>query len=182
MSPVHSAAELLDSLLRLGATHLVGIPDNGSAAFFESVRTHPDIHLVTVTREGEAFALASGLWIGGAAPVVAIQNTGLLESGDALRGTSVRMGIPLLCLIGYRGYASMKHHGIDPFKRPDSADTLRRPDVDSTALLTEPTLEAWGIPYAVLEPGQEREIVVAAWNRAIDEDRPVALLLAHATA
>jgi hypothetical protein len=54
--------------------------------------------------------------------------------------------------------------------------------VDSTALLTEPTLEAWGIPYAVLEPGREREMVVAWWNRAIDEDRPVALLLAHATA
>jgi hypothetical protein len=134
-----------------------------------------------VTREGEAFALASGLWIGGGAPVVAIQNTGLLESGDALRGTAVRMGIPLLCLIGYRGYSSMDRSGIDPFHRPDSTHTLRRPDVDSTALLTEPTLEAWGIPYAVMEPGREREMVVATWNRAIDEDRPIALLLAHAT-
>jgi thiamine pyrophosphate-dependent acetolactate synthase large subunit-like protein len=182
MPPVHSAAELLESFLGLGATHLVGIPDNGSAALFESARTHPRIDLVTVTREGEAFALASGLWIGGGAPVVAIQNTGLLESGDALRGTAVRMGIPLLCLIGYRGHASMDRSGIDPFHRPDSTATLRRPDVDSTALLTEPTLEAWGIPHAVMEPGLEKEMVVAAWNRALDEDRPIALLLAHATA
>ena len=182
MPTVHPAAQLLDCLLRLGATHLVGIPDNGSAAFFESARAHPEIDLITVTREGEAFALASGLWIGGAAPVVAIQNTGLLESGDALRGTAVRMGIPLLCLIGYRGHASMERSGIDPFHRPDSTQTLRRPDVDSTALLTEPTLEAWGIPHAVMEPGREREMVTDAWKSAIEQDRPVALLLSHATA
>ena len=181
MNTSHPAAGMLHTLLGLGATHVVGIPDNASAALFEETRRQPGVELVTVTREGEAFALASGLWIGGAAPVVAIQNTGLLESGDALRGTAVRMGIPMLCLFGYRGYASMKRSGVDPFDRPDSTDTLRRPDLDSTALLTKPTLEAWGIPHSVLRPGEEDRMLREAWDRSRAEERPVALLLAHST-
>lgn len=172
---------MLETLSGLGATHVVGVPDNGSAAFFDAVEGHPAMSLVTVTREGEAFAVASGLWIGGAAPVVAIQNTGLLESGDALRGTAVRMGIPLLCLIGYRGYTSMLRSGIDPFDRPDSTETLRRPELDSTALLTEPTLQAWGIPFSLLQPEEEARMLEEAWGRTRAEDRPVALLLCHPT-
>ena len=88
-------------------THVIGLPDNTSAPLFDALQAHPSIRLVTVTREGEAFAIASGLWLGGKRPVVVIQNTGLLESGDALRGTAQRMGVPLLCLIGYRGHASL---------------------------------------------------------------------------
>jgi len=181
METSHSASELLEILQHLGTTHVLGIPDNGSAAFFDRVQAHPDVALVTVTREGEAFAIASGLWIGGASPVVAIQNTGFLESGDALRGTALRMGVPLLCLVGYRGHAKMVRAGIDPFQRPDSIDTLRRPDVDSAALYTEPTMDAWGVPHSILEPGREGEMVTAAWNRARSEERPVALLLTHPT-
>ncbi len=52
--------------------------------------------------------LASGLWLGGALPVVLIQNTGLLEAGDGLRGTASRMGAPILLLITCRGYAKAR--------------------------------------------------------------------------
>lgn len=121
-----SAEGTLEILTRLGATHLLGIPDNGTAPLFDRRRTVPHgLTTLTVTREGEAFAIASGLWLGGARPVVVIQNTGLLESGDALRGTAVRMGVPLLCLIGYRGRASMDRAGEEPIG-PSILTTRRR--------------------------------------------------------
>ena len=41
-----------------------------------------------------------------------MQNTGLLESGDALRGTPLRMGVPLLLLVGVRGQAKLAAHGV----------------------------------------------------------------------
>lgn len=176
-----SARAIADTLRELGATHLLGIPDNGSAALFDLLAREAPPRLVTVTREGEAFGVASGLWMGGASPVVAIQNTGLLESGDGLRGTAVRMGVPLVCLVGYRGYAKMLRAGIDPADLPLDPATLRRSDVDSVALFTEPTLRAWAVPFRILEPGEEAQTITAAWRQAHGEERPVALLMTAPT-
>jgi len=78
------ADRILDVLARLGATHLLGIPDNTTAPLFDDRRaTAFGLDSLIVSREGEAFAIASGLWLGGKRPVVVIQNTGLLESGDS---------------------------------------------------------------------------------------------------
>jgi len=125
---------------------------------------------VTVTREGEAFAVASGLWLGGAHPVVLIQNTGLLESGDSLRGTAMRMGVPLLCLVTYRGYHKLP-------KESDARDVMTRAGVDSVAVVTEPTLDAWRVPYELYRSDDEQPRIARAAARAEAESRPVALLL-----
>lgn len=171
------AALVADTLRDLGATHVLGIPDNGSAPLFDLLRTGSGPRLLTVTREGEAFAIAAGLWMGGSVPVVCIQGTGLLESGDALRGTAVRMGVPLLCLVGYRGYATMRRTGIVPGNTPLDPATLRRADVDSAALHLEPTLDAWGIPWEVLSDREPARHIRATWERALATEHPVALLL-----
>jgi len=85
MADTVTAQAVFDALLGDGMTHIVGVPDNGTAEIFALAAEHGDVGLLTVTREGEALAVASGLWIGGKEPVVVIQNTGLLESGDSLR-------------------------------------------------------------------------------------------------
>ncbi len=176
-NPLPRASVLLAALIDAGASHVIGLPDNGSAALFDLLESNPTVSLLTVTREGEAFAIASGLWLGGQRPVVLIQNTGLLESGDSLRGTAARMGVPLLCLVGYRGYGKMTAREIDPHARPPSRDELTRSDLDSTALLIEPTLRAWGIPYRLYGSDGDAPLVAEAWDRAHREARPVALLL-----
>ena len=171
------AADLLSALIQAGATHLIGIPDNTSAALFSRADAHHRIAVLTVTREGEAFAIASGLWLGGKSPVVVVQNTGLLESGDSLRGTAVRMGVPLLCIVTYRGHGSMIAHAAELENDASNIEILTRSDIDSVALHTEPTLQAWKIPYhRYVEP----ESVTRVWSEATRESRPVALLLSHA--
>ena len=75
------ASALLAEIKKNGVTHVVGVPDNGSRALYEQLWADPDIQVVLVTREGEAFALASGLYLGGAKPLVLIQNTGFFEAG-----------------------------------------------------------------------------------------------------
>jgi hypothetical protein len=175
-----SAAELLDRLEGEGVTHVIGLPDNDTAPLLDLLAEHPRVRLVRVAREGEAFALASGLWLGGAVPFVVIQNTGLLEAGDALRGTASRMGVPLVFLVGYRGFAKMRTAGRDdPRPAGLSRDDLVRPDLDSVALMTEPTLAAWGIPSERLRGAEDRTRVSEAFVRARAEQRPVALLLTH---
>ena len=174
------AGDLLDDLEREGVTHVVGLPDNDTAALFHRLDRHPRVRLVRIAREGEAFALAAGLWLAGATPFVVVQYTGLLESGDALRGTASRMGVPLVVLVGYRGFAKMeaKQRKVGP---PLGEELVAR-DFDSVALMTEPTLQAWGIPAERLDGADQRERVAGAFARARAEERPVALLLTHTLA
>lgn len=170
---------VIRALVRADVTHVVGIPDNTSGPLFSEVPRHPTLRLVTVTREGEAFAIAAGLWLGGASPLVVIQNTGLLESGDALRGTAVRMGAPIPVVVTGRGYAKMAKAGVSPTDER-TPELLTRADVDSTALLTEPTLDAWGVPSSVCRDSDDAVAAISGVvTRAHDEGRPVALVLAR---
>ncbi|MEC9340842.1 MAG: hypothetical protein VX663_05125 [Pseudomonadota bacterium] len=106
-----------------------------------------------------------------------IQNTGQLEAGDALRGTVIRMGIPLLCLIGYRGYRLSFDATAEPRRRPPRTPAnLRAPRYDSAALLTEPTLRAWNLPYRFLDDDPE-QVIAASYREAHRKSGPVALLL-----
>lgn len=167
----------VNALVRAGITHVVGIPDNTSGPLFDTVRRHPTVQLITATREGEAVSLAAGLWLGGARPLVVMQNTGLLEAGDAIRGTAVRMAAPVPMLVTGRGYAKMRRAGVHPTDER-TLESMTRPDVDSTALLTEPTLDAWGIPYGHCGEGDDPTTLIAGTVEATEEQgRPVALIL-----
>ncbi len=157
-----SAEKIVDELKKWNVTHVVGLPDNGTSGIYERLNADPDVDVITVTREGEAFAIASGLYVGGKQPVVVIQSTGFLESGDAIRGTAFSMQIPLVTLIGYRGYNTME---------PDS------PRVDTAATFLEPTLKAWKFPYSKLETDDDVPYISEAFEKARGTSMPAAVLL-----
>jgi len=164
-------------LVTAGITHVVGIPDNTSGPLFAETDRHPTLTLVTVTREGEAFAIASGLWLGGASPLVVIQNTGLLEAGDSLRGTAMRMAASIPILITGRGYAKMARAGVSPTELR-TVELMTRADVDSAALLTEPTLDAWGIPCQRCSDGDDPVKAIASTiTEARALGRPIAVIM-----
>ena len=158
-----SAQKIIDELKKWGVTHVIGLPDNGSAQIYEKLRGDAEIDVINVTREGEAFAVASGLYVGGKQPVVLIQNTGFLESGDAIRGTAVNMKIPLVTIIGYRGYQTLS---------PDS-----RLHADSAATFLEPTLKAWGFPYNRIETDDDVHYISEAFEKAQETSLPAAVLV-----
>ena len=68
--------------------------------------------------------------------------------------------IPLVILVGYRGYRSL---GSD--------------QVDSVATVTEPTLRAWDVPYRVVAEGEEVAGLAWAFQLARQTSRPVVALL-----
>ncbi|MBM3804881.1 MAG: hypothetical protein FJW26_21555 [Acidimicrobiia bacterium] len=174
LSVMVQAQLVLDVLYRHAVTDVVSLPDNASAGLVTLIREADDMRLLSVTREGEAFALAAGLWIGGRNPVVLIQNTGLLESGDSLRGTLMRMRIPVVCLVTYRGYAKLARWNgaaLEP-----SPEVLSRPDMDSVAVVTEPTLRAWGLWFDFLRTDDVVKISTA-FAQAKQLSAPVVLLV-----
>ena len=153
---------VLTEIKRNRVTHVIGVPDNGSRALYQKLWADSDIQVVAVTREGEAFSLASGLFLGGKKPLVLIQNTGFFESGDAFRGTVVNMAIPLVMIIGYRGHETMSGTGV----------------VDTAATFFEPVLKAWKVPYYMMHSSEESRFISEAFAKSEDTSLPVAVIYA----
>lgn len=161
------ASLIVDELKKQGVTHVVGVPDNGARTLFEALWADADIDVIGVTREGEAYAVASGLHVGGRRPVVIIQNTGFLETGDAFRGTAYNMGLPIVMLMGYRGFQTLE---------PEAER------IDTAASFFEPTLKAWDIPYTLMHEDEDvRGQIAGAFRAAAERSLPVAVLIVGTT-
>src|ERR1051326_9068561 len=129
-------------LARLGVTHVVTVPDSNIGRWETAIAATVGVRLVRVCREGEAWAVAAGLHLGGRRPLVMIQCTGLFESGDALRNALHDWKLPIPSVIGYRSYLNQ--------------DLLPG---DTCLEFTERILEAWKVDYRLItEPGQLRQM------------------------
>ena len=133
---IFSGADIVAELTRLEVTHLIWIPDSDIGRW-ETDLESSDIDLVRVCREGEAWPLAAGLIVGGQSPVVALQTTGLFESGDALRNVVHDLQLPVFAIIGARSWMNAQSR--------DSAKTY-----------ADPILRAWQLDCVLVESEADR--------------------------
>ena len=155
---LHPAA-IIEELKKNNFTHVVWLPDSETNFMYQLLTNEPTLDLVPVCREGETMAIAAGLWVGGMKPVVLIQNTGIFESGDSIRGLGLDINQPLVMLVGYRGWS---RHGIT---------------TDSAARFIEHILHAWGISYYLIEPDDDAGRITSALEEAERTNKPVAVLV-----
>jgi thiamine pyrophosphate-dependent acetolactate synthase large subunit-like protein len=77
-----SGPEIVSTLAELRVTHVIWLPDSALGPWERALESAAEFRLLRVCREGEAWPLAAGLYVGGASPIVMMQTTGLFESGD----------------------------------------------------------------------------------------------------
>ena len=150
---------VIEEMKKAGVTHVVWLPDSETNFLYTLMEEEPSLDLIAVSREGQAFSTAAGLAVGGAKPIILIQNTGLMESGDSLRGWGVGMNTPVVLMVGYRGYT---RHGID---------------TDTAATYTERFLNAFDIKYYLVENNDDASRITHAFEEAEKNRRPVAILV-----
>ena len=150
---------VLAEMKKHGITHVVWLPDSETNWLYTLMKADPSLTLVPVPREGLAFSCAAGIHIGGGKPVILIQNTGLMESGDSMRGWAMGMNIPVVLMVGYRGYT---RHGVNK---------------DTAATYTEPFLNAFHIQYYLVENSSDAPRISVAFEEAQKTKRPVAILV-----
>ena len=153
------AASVLDQLSQCGVTHIVWLPDSETGFMYQAM-LDSEITLVPVCREGESMAVAAGLVMGGKRPVVLIQSTGFFESGDSIRGLCLDLQLPLLMMIGYRGYEGQG-----------------RTPADSAARFLPSILAAWGIPFSVVTSDADCHLIGQAYQQAQSTSHPTAVLM-----
>ncbi|HXV87397.1 MAG TPA: hypothetical protein VD793_11880 [Gemmatimonadales bacterium] len=153
------------SLVRgLDVTHVVTVPDS-TIGLWDAALVQAGVRLVRVCREGEAWAVAGGLYLGGARPLVMIQCTGLFESGDSLRNVLHDWQLPIPSIIGFRSYLNQ--------------DTLPG---DTCLAFTQPILDAWHIDYRLITSQDELDLATAHLHRCIQAGKPGAILVAEGKA
>ena len=150
---------IIAELKKNDVTHVVWLPDSETNFMYEMLINDTSLDLVPVCREGETMAIAAGLWVGGKKPVVLIQNTGIFESGDSIRGLGLDINQPLVMLVGYRGWV---RHGLT---------------ADSAARFIEHILHAWGISYYLVEADEDADRISIALEEAERTQKPVEVLM-----
>ena len=156
---VLSPETVLGEIKKNGVSHIVWLPDSETNWLYVLMKAEPSLHVVAVSREGLAYSLAAGLSAGGKTPIILIQNTGLMESGDSLRGWALGLNIPVVLMVGYRGWT---RHGVTQ---------------DTAAVYTEPFLNAFRINYYLVENNADAPRISAAFEEALKTRRPVAVLI-----
>jgi sulfopyruvate decarboxylase TPP-binding subunit len=156
---VLSPQTVLDQMKRNGVTHVVWLPDSETNWLYLLMQAEPSLRLVGVSREGHACSIAAGLAAGGAKPMILIQNTGMMESGDSLRGWLLGLEIPVVLMVGYRGWT---RHGVTS---------------DTAATYTERFLNAFGIEYYLVESDLDAPRITVAFDQAARTGRPVVVLV-----
>ena len=157
--PVLRPETLVDEFEKNGVTHIITIPDSETNYLYELMLEKSWLDIIPVAREGESWSTALGLNVAGKTPVVLIQNTGMMESGDSLRGMALDAGFPLVAVIGYRGWT---RRGVTP---------------DSAARYTEPFLQAFGLEYFLVEHDDDGPRISEAFRLSRETKRPVVVLI-----
>ena len=150
---------LIEEFKKNGVTHVITIPDSETNYLYELMAKQDWLDIIPISREGESFSTALGLNVAGKVPVCLIQNTGMLESGDSIRGMALDTGFPLVMVVGYRGWT---RHGVT---------------TDTAATYTEPFLNAFRIKYYLVEEDADGSRISTAFEEARATKRPVAVLI-----
>ena len=154
-----SPETVLAAMKKNGVTHVVWLPDSETNWLYMLMKAEPSLRLVGVGREGNACSIAAGLAAGGARPMILIQNTGLLESGDSLRGWLLGLNVPVVLMVGYRGWT---RHGVTQ---------------DTAAVYTERFLHAFNLTYYLVESDADAPRIDIAFAEAARTQKPVVVLV-----
>jgi len=160
------AQAMLDAIRSAGITHVLTVPDTHQRTLLALLAETDRPKLITVCTEDEAIGINAGLYIGGARPMLLIQNNGLYACLNTLKAIPLDAGAPTFMLIG--------EHGRD-LTRPSRENTER------SVRMLEPTLEAWGVPYYRLESPEDLDNFGRAYRQCQEQGGPVAALVGAPT-
>lgn len=130
------AKEFWDVLKTRGLTFFAGVPDSTFRDAYDVMVKDPEIHYVPAIREDVALGVASAAYFSGRLGGVMMQNSGVGNLVNPLTSFSNMYGIPVLLIIGWRGYGGP----------PNDA-----PEHWIMGVKTPEILELLGIPYEILE-------------------------------
>ena len=118
--------------------------------------------LVRICKEDEGVAICAGLAHTGKRGLLLIQQTGLLDSINAIRGVAVEYSLPICMMVGLLS----KEPGVAPTESKNYG-----------VRIVEPVLDAMGVEHALVEQPADVQKIVPAIESAYSRLAPTVLLI-----
>ena len=142
---------------------VVSVPDiTTSEGLLRPLAQMSDPRLVRVCKEDEGVAICAGLAYCNRRAVLLIQQTGMFDSINAIRGVAVEYSLPICMMVGLLE----KEPGVLP--RQSKRYAVR---------IVEPVLDAMGITYHEIEGEVDVGKIAPAIETAYAQMQPVVLLI-----
>jgi sulfopyruvate decarboxylase subunit alpha len=142
---------------------VISVPDiTTSEGLLRPLAKLTDPRLIRICKEDEGVGICSGLSYTGKRGLLLIQQTGLLDSINAIRGNAVEYSLPVCMMVGLLE----KEVGVPP--RQSKKYGVR---------IVEPILEAMGIAYHEIEEQADVAKIRPAIDKAYADSKPVVLLI-----
>ncbi len=157
------AANIIAEIDKSRIEFVVSVPDiTTSEGLLRPLSQAAKPRLIRVCKEDEGVGICAGLSYTGRRSLLLIQQTGLLDSINAVRGVAVEYALPICMMVGLLE----KEPGVPPRQS-------RRYGVR----IVEPILDAMGIAYHELEEQTDVAKIKPAIDDAYANSRPVVLLI-----
>ncbi len=154
---------IIDAIAASGIEFVVSVPDiTTSEGLLRPLAADPRFRIVRVCKEDEGVSICAGLAYCDRRALLLIQNTGMLDSLNAIRAIACEYQLPICMMVGL----------LD--KEPGVAPTASR---RLGVRITEPILDLMGIEHHLLESTADAAKIRPAIDRAYAASKPAALLI-----
>jgi sulfopyruvate decarboxylase TPP-binding subunit len=160
---VLKADAIIREIKRAGIRFVVALPDaTTSHHLLKSLLRDPELRVVQVCKEDEGVSVCSGLFAAGHRALLLMQNTGLLDSLNSVRGTAVELQFPVCMMVGLLS----KEPGVQPTESKNYG-----------VRIIEPVLDAMGVEHAFVEQAGDVPKIVPAVEEAYARLAPTVVLI-----
>jgi len=160
--PVRGAS-IIAAVKSAGVGTVITVPDiTTSDGLLRPISNDANLRHINVCKEDECIGISAGLSFAGERALILIQNTGFLDSINAIRAVGVEYEIPICLMVGLLG------------KQAGEAPSEAR---NYGVRIVEPILDAMGIPRALIETEEDVALIAPAIEAAYKTSRPTALLI-----
>lgn len=158
-----SGKNILNQMKAGGVEFVISVPDITTAAgLLAPLEKETNPRLIRICKEDEGVGICAGLAHTNKRAVLLIQQTGMLDSINAIRGVAVEYSLPIVMMVGLLEK--------EPYVRPRESKRYG-------VRIVEPILDAMGVEYHEIEQEADVAKIKPAIDDAYKNSKPVVLLI-----
>ena len=132
-----SGQSMIAEIKRAGVSYVVALPDIvTSDGLLWPISRDPDIRLIRICKEDEGVSICAAMSYNGTRAVLLMQQTGLLDSLNAVRAIGIDYRLPVVMLVGLQGK--------EPHLEPEASASFG-------VRIVRPVLDAMGVSNSLIE-------------------------------
>ena len=161
-----SGARIISLIKRAGVREIVTVPDIvTSNGLLWPISEDPDFRLTRICKEDEGVSICAAMSYNGTRAVLMMQQTGLMDSLNAIRAIGIDYARPVVMLVGLQGK--------EPDVHPDQSQVYG-------VRIVRPILDVMEISHSLIENPDDVDHIPDAISRAYENSQPHIFLIGRA--